>query len=393
MHDPEMQSPINDTLSLIISDRLQEIDVASLSAADWNQLIATASSEGVTPLVYWGLSQSGKLESLPEAPRNSLSAAYAVTWFQNERLFQELEVLARLFDDAGIPVVVLKGACFALTVYPDVGLRQMGDLDLLVPADKLDEAAGIARSRDFTETLPEASPGLNDLLSHHVRLQTSEPLPLVLEIHNSLVADRVFTYAVPVDWFWSQTESLGAVSHKRFGSLRMLTPAAQVLYAAAHAMLQHGGRSAPLLWFYDLHLLIRHHDRRMDWDLLVSQARKFEWGSALRAALTHTQACFSTPIPEHVVAGLLNTSDRHQALVARLQNKPATRFIEEQEKLIRLNWYARGRVILALLVPSPSYMSWRYELKSSWSLPVYYIIRWWGILRDGLRTLQLLIRS
>jgi hypothetical protein len=268
----------------------------------------------------------------------------------------------------------------------------MGDLDLLVPADRLNEAVRIARSQGFTEGLPEESPGLNDLLSHDVRLQTSEALPLVVEIHDSLVADRAFTYAVPVDWFWSQTEPLGGASNERFKSLRMLTPPAQVLYAAAHAMLQHGGRGSPLLWFHDLHLLIRHYGDRMDWDLLLSQARKFDWGSALAAALSETQARFGTPLPEHVRASLGNLSDRHQALVARLQSKPATRCLEEQEKLIKLNWYARARVILALVVPGPSYMKWRYQLRSPWGLPAAYLKRWSGIVADGLRTVIVLIR-
>jgi len=51
-----------------------------------------------------------------------------------------------------------------------------------------------------------------------------------------------------VDWFWSQTELLGGASQARFENLRMLSPAAQILYAAAHAMLQHGWKEyAPAL--------------------------------------------------------------------------------------------------------------------------------------------------
>jgi hypothetical protein len=32
-------------------------------------------------------------------------------------------------------------------------------------------------------------------------------------------------------------------------------------------------------------------------------------------------------------------------------------------------------------------MRWRYQLKVGWLLPAYYLIRWWGIFIDGLRTL------
>ncbi len=98
---------------------------------------------------------------------------------------------------------------------------------------------------------------------------------------------------------------------------------------------------------------------------------------------------FGTQIPERVVSGLRGTADRHRALVSRLKTKPATRFLEEREKLSTLTWHARVRVALALVAQGPAYMKWRYQPKSSLSLPAYYVIRWWGIFRDGLKTLRL----
>ena len=380
----------NPTLSLIISERMQEIDWDSFSPTDWDLLVGKAHVEGVGPLVYWTLSRSGKFSALPESARNSLRAMYTSTWIHNQRIFKELEVLSRLFNQAQIPVVVLKGACFALTIYPDIGLRPMGDLDLLVPASRLAEAVEIAESLGYADANPEASPGLHDLLSHHACLQKPGPGSITLEIHYSLVADKSFVYAVPVDWFWEQTEALNGPSQGRFEDLRMLTPAAQVLYAASHAMLQHGGKNAPLRWFYDLDRLIRFYADRMDWDLLLSQAGKFEWGSALDAALSQTRAYFNTPIPEQARARLSEQSDRHGGLVALLKNRPATHILEEHQKMLSLNWYGRFRLALALFAPSPAYMRWRYQLKTSWMLPAYYPIRWWGIFMDAVRTVTLL---
>ena len=110
-------------------------------------------------------------------------------------------------------------------------------------------------------------------LGHDVCLQKKGPFPITLELHHSLVADKTFTYAVPVDWFWEQTEPLGRTSlGMEFENLLMLTPIAQILYAASHAMLQHGGKNVSLCWYYDLDRLIRHYDGRMDWDQLLSQA-------------------------------------------------------------------------------------------------------------------------
>jgi hypothetical protein len=386
-----MFSMDNLTLSLIISERMQDVDLASLSQADWESLIRKAQMQGVGPLVYWTLSRSGKLSSLPESVRNSLRAMYSSTWMQNQKILKELEIFAHLFNQAGIPVVVLKGVCFALTIYPDIGLRPMGDLDILVPGQKLTESARIARRLGYKDVEPEASPGLNDLLSHHVCLRKPGVSPLMVEIHDCLIAEKSFTYAVPVGWFWEQTEPLSGPLRAKYENLRMLTPAAQLLYGAAHAMLQHGGKKAPLRWFYDLDLLIRFYQKRLDWDLLLAQARRFEWGSALDAALSQTYKYFNTPIPDHVSCNLSKDSDRHQALVAYLQIPPATHVLEERQKLLSLNGYARVRLFLALLVPGPAYMRWRYQLNSSWALPAYYLVRWWGILKDAFHTLVILL--
>jgi hypothetical protein len=377
----------NHTLSLIISDRMPELDWVSFSPADWDLLVRRAQAEGVAALLYWKLSQSGKIDLLPETLQKSLRAMYFSTRMNNGEIIKELETLTRLFDGAEIPVVALKGVCFALTIYPDIGLRPMADLDLLVPASKLSEAVRITKSLGYVDAVPEASRGLGGLLNHEVCLKKIEAPFTTLELHNSLVADKSFIYAVPVDWFWSQTEPMeGISSEKMISNLRMLTPTAQVLYASAHAMLQHGGRNTSLRWFYDLDRLIRFYADRVDWDLLLSQARTFEWSSAVSAALSQTVACFDTPIPQRVPEELSKQPDRNAKRVATLKNRPATHTLEEAQKLMSLNGHGRIRLILALIAPTPAYMRWRYGLKASQALPAWYLYRWWGIFIDAMQT-------
>jgi hypothetical protein len=383
----------NHTLSLIISGRLENINGDSFSTGEWGALAHKAQSEGVGPLLYSKLSNSGNFSSLSADIRDFLRLIYAGALMQNHSIFKELEVLTRLFHQAGVSVVALKGACFALTIYPDAGLRPMGDLDLLLPKEKLAAAAEIAKSLGYQIAKPEASPGLQNLLNHEICLQKSGARPITLELHHSLVADKIFSYAVPVDWFWEQTEPLKPLSSKiRFENILMLTPEAQVLYMAGHAMLQHGGKDTPLCWFYDLDCLIRHYQEGLDWDLLLSQAKSFEWGSALDAFLTQTAAYFDSPVPERVCASLADSFDRHRGLVALKQTHPATHTLVERQKFLSLNLYGRFRFVLALLIPSPAYMRWRYHLKSSWMLTVYYPLRWWGILKDAVRTVFSLVK-
>jgi hypothetical protein len=384
----------NRTLSLLITSRFSEVNLDSFSDEDWNLLINKMQSEGVAPLMYWAFSKAGRLSSLPQGVRNFLRVVYASTWTQNHKMFKELEILAHLFFQAEIPIVVLKGACYALTIYPDIGLRQMGDLDLLVPAAKLAQAVEIAKSLGYVDTLLETFPGLNDLLNHHVCLKKNDLQTFTLEIHDRLVGEDAFSYSVPVDWFWEQTQVLDMPSKKtHFEKLLMLTPEAQILYSACHAMLQHGGEKVPLRWYYDLDQLVRIYNGRMDWYLLLSQAKSFEWGSALDAALSRTIAYFDTPVPDQARADLLNSVDRHRSLVSLKQIHPSTHILEEEQKLRSLNWHGKFRLVMALILPNPAYMRWRYQLKNSWLLLFYYPFRWWGIIKDAVRTVFFMFKK
>ena len=388
----ETERPIDRSLlSLILSGRLPEPDWESFSAADWEALARLAQREEVAPLLYWSLSQSGRLGRLPGPLQASLRALYFGIRMKNEQSLKQLGRLASLLHRDRIPVVVLKGACFALTIYPDIGLRPMADLDLLVPASRSAEAIRSARSLGYTDAVPEALPGLNDLLSHAACLKKRDTPYTTLEVHHTLVADSSFTHAVPADWFWSQTEPLkGTGLEDGSRHVRMLTPTAQLLYACAHAMLQHGGRNTSLRWLYDLDRLIETYAGRIDWGLLVSQARAFEWSSAISAALAETSACFATRVPERVLEELSRQPDRNAARVRSLLSQPATHTLEEYQKLQSLDGYGRLRLTLALLMPTPAYMRWRYGLRSAWTLPGWYLYRWWGIFKDAVKTLWLI---
>jgi hypothetical protein len=384
----------NYTLSLILSGRAQELGFDSFSPADWDLLMHNAQAEGVAPLVHWELSRSEKILFAPKSVQNSMRAMYFSVRMNNQAIIKELEILTRHFDTAAIPVVVLKGASFVLTIYPDIGLRPMADLDLLVPASKLSEAVQIAKTLEYVDVVPEAFPGLRDLLGDEICLQKTGMPFIMLELHNSLLVDKSFTYAVPVEWFWEQTEPIeGLSSDRRINNLRLLTPTAQVLYASAHAMLKHGGRDTSLRWYYDLDRLIRFYADRMDWNLLLLQAKTFQWGTALNAALFQTYNYFGTPIPDHVLAELPEINDRHRNLIALKQIKPSTRVFEEYQHLMARKWYGRLILILGLIMPGPAYMRWRYGLKTYWALPAWYLYRWWGILKDAIMTVLLLVRK
>ncbi len=56
-----------------------------------------------------------------------LKKEYQWSLARNMILFDELNRVLKAFNEAGIEVIVLKGAALAQTVYPDIALRPMGE--------------------------------------------------------------------------------------------------------------------------------------------------------------------------------------------------------------------------------------------------------------------------
>ena len=223
-----------------------------------------------------------------------------------------------------------------------------------------------------------------------------------LEIHTSLVGSEAISFTVPMDWFWEQTEQfsrklqgIGAGNQEIIiEQVYKLTPSAQIIYLSAHAVLQHGLGDMSLIWLYDIHRLILQNNSEIDWNLIESKTKSFNWEVVVYTALSLVKSFFETPVTEETLSKFEKYSDEKiYKLIQDRTDFPKTRMISEWRKLKTMNWHDRFRLAAALLFPTKEYMMWRYRLKNSWSLPYYYIYRWVDILKDGIRTIFLITRK
>lgn len=372
-------------LCLILAGRPDRVAWSAFSPSDWVLLVATARVEGVAPLLCHALGKAGWPDGVPSHLRRDLQAAYYATAVRNTLLYQELSrILTALLSAAPLPVIVLKGAALATSLYPSIALRPLGDLDLLVPRRHLGMALRAVQSLGYCEAYPEMTPGLNRVVGHHVHLRGGPQQGVAVELHWSLVGGDSDWRSPPLDWFWEQTEER---------TVLQLTSTAHLLYLAAHLMLQHGGARARLLWYYDIHLLVSHWESRLDWDELLNRAREFRWAAALHAALQSARACFDTPVPDGFLETLAQTHDPQATrLVQRKADPLQTRAVGTWNVLMSLDWRARIHLALGTFCPGPAYMRWRYNPQPKWLWPLCYPYRWLDILREGASTLAKLAR-
>jgi hypothetical protein len=376
-----------DTLRRAICDTLagDAADWSSLTAADWRALLPTAQTEGVLPLLHWRLEAQDGSAPLTADLRQAFHLGYYRAVAESGLLHGELQrVLAALAPLT--TVVVLKGAALGPTIYPAAALRPLSDIDLLVPERDLAAATAALQALGYSK-MPELTPGINRLVEYHTRLQGGPGGAVTVELHWRLVAGAADPRSPSHDWWQQQIEPWPPLAPASTPRAWQLQPAAQLLYLAAHLVLQHGSGQARLIWLYDLHLLLTQEQERIDWSATIAQAETLRWTAALHTALQASQRFFGTALPNGLLPALHAAIDRPMAAaVARKGSAGLTATIGEWQKLRSLERSARLRFVGSLLCPSPAYMRWRYQPRPAALWPLCYPLHW---LRIALASLEL----
>jgi hypothetical protein len=369
-------------LHFVLSNRVDQVDWGAFSSADWEHFTDMAQTEAVAPLVYTILNQVGVFNkhvissekaddgAMPWVVKAELAKCYYHNAAFNAMLGNELDGILAVLTRAGIPVILLKGAALVKTVYPDPAERTMNDLDILVhrvhirPAIRILHRAGYQRLID-------------NYIRYHVLLLGGKTGNISVELHWSLVfnAER---YPALIDWFWSQSHPLD------MGNPFVLTlsPTAQLLYLAAHLVLQHGGLER-LSWYYDLNLLINRFYTLIDWEALLQQASLFYLAQPLHQALTASRERFGFTLPEGFLERLqqkfTSCSIQPGWMVGPTTDHPT---VSVRKTWAGLSLADRLGLLRNILFPRPAYLRWRYHPRPTWLWPLWYIRRWGDILHD-----------
>jgi hypothetical protein len=383
------------SICLTLSDRQHEAGWDLFGTVEWDLLLRMAEPtvEGVGPLLFWKLRAAGWPPAVPRSVMKSLERSYYHTLAHNLLQFRELGEISTAFSRAGIPLVILKGAALSAGLYEDAGLRPMGDLDVLVPHDRLSEAAGIAHALGFDTGMTDRAPWMSRILDHHVHLRKLyDRNDIALEIHYTLVGTPAYRFGAPVDWFWTQIEpiDLSGQVKGRVGPVSGLNPTAQLLFLAAHAFLQHGGGVARLLWLYDMDKLVRIQGSRIDYDLLFAQAGVYRWTPAVAEARAAIRSIFDTPVPEPEPGYPGGRGDRGIEELVSLKNRgPRTRTELARHGLKSVKPIARLLLFLAMVFPHPDYIKSIYRPGPGWRWLLCYPRRWLDLIRDALGSARL----
>jgi hypothetical protein len=221
---------------------------------------------------------------------DALAARYRDTRAANTRLLDQLgETLAPLHE-AGIATMLLKGPALLVSAYADAGERPMSDLDVLVPADRVADAARSLQARGWTAEAT-MTPAVTRL-THSVSFRHPRHVSLDLHWHVFEECCR------PAD-----DEPLWAASVPvTVGDAATRIPAAedQLLHVCVHG--EKWVQVPGIRWIADAVTLLRRD--RVRWDRLVAEAVRRRFVLRMQLQLDYLRSTFDAPIPAEALAAL-----------------------------------------------------------------------------------------
>jgi hypothetical protein len=289
-------------LDAIIPLERYRADLTNWDGGLWGRALHAAAWHRLSPALFLHLEDRN---GAPLAVINALERAYLANSARMLFVRQSIDRVVRTLATASIPSLLLKGAALVETIYPDPALREMLDIDVLVPAARIGAATealaaiGYASAESGCATSQNpAQPIVAPL--HDLPLVGSERL-VAVELHRHITIDpegRSFE----MDGFWDRARTLDGSGH--------LAPAPEdlLLHVCLHFTRNRlgggyeqrstGGALAQLL---DIGRIV---DREpIDWDAFTSRARSYRLGKRVFLALFAARE-LGVPVPRRPLAEL-----------------------------------------------------------------------------------------
>jgi len=254
---------------------------------DWELIWNQGHLHEVLPLLATTMRRIAAQAPIPQPWLARAQRRLYATVIRNTTLADTLIEVLAAFQQAGVAGLPVKGVVLAETIYGGLGLRSLGDLDVLVRPTDLPTARAVLKELRFVQ---EADPGFEN--AHHPYhdppyYRTASGGDICLELHRGLWATRFFRLGTDVLWARSGITRLHGTE------VRVLSPEDTLLHLAIHR-----SRSALRLRFVcDVAELLGRQAEGLDWDYVLAQARAAGARTALFYALTLAQELLDAPLP------------------------------------------------------------------------------------------------
>ncbi len=216
--------------TLLLRALADPLALRRLGPADLDLLVRVARRARLHGILHARLVERDATGAVPDRVLAQLESGGTVARYRLQLALLERHHLARVLAPLGVPLVLLKGGAYAAQDLPFAVGRPLNDLDLMVPAARLDQVETTLRRAGWRSEVDDPyDERYYREWSHEIPPLIGPDRALEVDLHHTILpptgrlrpdAARLFNDAVPLP---------GSV-------FRVLAPVDQVLHAAVHLM-------------------------------------------------------------------------------------------------------------------------------------------------------------
>jgi hypothetical protein len=246
----------------------QEVLSLCQRITDWGEVTRLARNTYVLPLVYQHLSQLAPGSISADDMARMHHASLTIVAYNLKTLAEQKRLIQDVLTPLAIPYLCFKGPSLACRYYPDPGLRYCGDIDVLVPRERLAELLETALRLGYRPSEPEALSAQREALEFAARklpvINLITPGEVEIEFHSQL--DRKADI-YDTDELIGEREALVVVGET---TLWVMPTEELFVYLCLHHT-RHCWSN--LHWLVDLDAIQRHPDFNLEAIRACAQAR------------------------------------------------------------------------------------------------------------------------
>jgi Uncharacterised nucleotidyltransferase len=278
-----------------------------LEQTDFSAALKLADEHGVTGLLAARLGEFGR-ECVPAGALEELQEKRRAQLLMSLGMTAELLALLEKFRVVGIEALAVKGPVLSVQAYGDAGMRQFGDLDLMVRDRDILRATELMIGAGFKEEVPLSAIRERKIPGEYVFNRQKNNLRV--ELHTEFTL-RYFPKTVDIEGMFERQICVRIDAHDVPG----LSLEDELVMICVHGAKDLWER---LLWIADVAGFLERQTK-LDWRRVEELANEARAARMLHVGLKLSNALLRAPLPEEIAARVRSdsTAEKLAARIAR----------------------------------------------------------------------------
>jgi hypothetical protein len=345
---------------------------------DWAYFLKQANAQGLTPLVYQGLSEIACLQPpVPQGIWKKLERCYYSVAGRNALLCERLADILQCQRLKNIEIIVLKGMGLIHTVYSNIALRPIYDIDILIHKEEFPLVQSTLKELGYANSVyyPE------DFYQDGIMLDVHGEL-----LNETRISSRQKSHALNMQELWERAVPIEINGQKA----KILSPEHNLMALCLHLTIHHGLQG--LIWFVDIAKFIDYYKDGFNWDRFIDGCLNYKISKPVYYALFCTQKFLGQDIPNYILDSL--RPNRRGLLERKIFEliSSGTYLLENAGFIFALsnieNYGDRLKFLREISLPSPGLLRSKNNASSLIKLPIYYLRHFYSLVLAGLQLLK-----